>query len=90
MTKVFRCKGCGETNSIVEVSLVPRIVGVSPDGDGGLDYDSRGNDEYDWEAETVLQYACSNESCRFWQGQYGIGPFDAMDALPGIAEEVDE
>lgn len=67
----FKCKHCGELDSIVEVSVVPRVFrGIEPDGEGGIDY-MNGHDEAFWEAETNLGFACDNESCDYWQGNYG-------------------
>lgn len=63
------CKGCGEVDTIVEISVVPRIVGVSRDDDGSLEY---GFDEAFWEAETDLGYGCINMDCKFWHGTWGI------------------
>jgi len=68
MTKMLRCKGCGEINSIAEISLVPRRFYVEPDGSA-----MNGPDEAFWEAETVLGYACSNYECKFFDGDYGVG-----------------
>ena len=72
--KVYRCKGCGEYYTIVEVSLVPRTVGVRPPTEPiyGPEYDT-GHDVAYWEDEVVVGYGCLTESCRWWQGNLGVG-----------------
>lgn len=64
---MFRCKGCGETETIVEVEVVPRkhaIVATGPD----LDFEYGSEDDAFWEASITLGYACDNDECRYWQG----------------------
>lgn len=97
---VYRCKGCGATDSIGEISVVPRFVVIRPDGE----YLSRGwGDECFWESETVLGYACDNEQCEYWQGNYGTPSremqvnahgsfveFDMARTIEDIADSVEE
>jgi len=76
VSSVFQCKGCGETDSIVEVSLLPSIQTVRPDPAPNAtpfeDVDYSVSDPVDfWEGAPVLGYACRNERCRFWHGSYG-------------------
>lgn len=87
----YRCAGCGETRSIVEISLVPRVVGVAAEAPAPvvsdadrLDY---GADESFYEAETVLGYGCTNVDCDYWHGHFGIartgdGGYTVTPALP--------
>lgn len=94
---LFRCKGCGSYDSIVEISLVPRVMGVRPIGDGHYDHDD-GRDEAFWEAESVIGYGCDNDAtCEFWQGQYGLNHsaekgwwVDDAPSLEAIAEVVED
>lgn len=88
MSQIFKCRGCGEFDSIVEVGLVPRIVAVRPDGDGGTEYvDS--DDEAFWEAETNIGYGCTNSDCEFWQGDGGIRSHNDVLSVV-MAYELDE
>lgn len=69
--KQFRCKGCGEIDSIVEISLAPRIAWIEPPTEPIYGPEYPGLDKVFWEAETVLGYGCNNEECEFWQGIWG-------------------
>jgi len=70
----FQCKGCGKTNTIVEISLLPSIQVVRPDPAPNhtpfedLDY---GAFENFYEGAPVLGFGCETEWCQFWQGSYG-------------------
>jgi hypothetical protein len=91
----LQCKGCGEINSIVEVSLVPRIFYVEPDGSC-----LNGPEEAFWEAETTLGYGCTNDKCEFWHGvlgvdapsSFGVRPviFSKAQQIEDIAEVIDD
>lgn len=68
---VYRCRGCGTLDSIVEVELVPRIHDIrpaTPTADDPEPFDYGDGDEAFWEGSVTLGYACRNESCRYWQG----------------------
>jgi hypothetical protein len=93
--KQYRCRGCGAIDSIVEVELVPRVHDIRPDETGdGFEYGDM--DEAAWEASTTLGYGCSNEACRYWQGQYGesLGhdseDREMFEHAPGFTEGPDE
>lgn len=68
----YKCRGCGELDSIVEIDSVPRIVSITPeaDEDSGFDYPGW-TDEAFWESSTTIGYGCMNDGCDFWQGNYG-------------------
>ncbi|HEX5016579.1 MAG TPA: hypothetical protein VFX15_03215 [Actinomycetes bacterium] len=93
--KLYRCKGCGEIDTIHEISLVPRSVGIRPDGE----YLSRGwGDECYWEEETIIGVGCDNDKCEYWHGSWGHPMnrdqqpallFETAPKLEDIAEVVD-
>jgi hypothetical protein len=60
----YECRGCGETNNVVAVSLVPRTQYIFPG-------DEWGSDEAYWEGETVIGFGCMNDECRFAQVNVG-------------------
>ena len=102
MTTIYRCKGCGELDTIEEVNLQPRTMSVRPAvrAPGAFDYTGLEHDFY--ESDITLGFGCSNDVCEFWQGNYGhdegpdIAGYDPALiyvrkalALDEIAEEVD-
>lgn len=103
MSKVFRCKGCGEIDSIVEITLIPSIQTVQPDPADDhtpyedVDYTSSDPDNF-YEDAPVLGFGCRNERCTFWHGHHGYSRYDEQplmmfDRAPDlrtIAKEVDE
>jgi hypothetical protein len=84
----YTCAACGTPGAVVEVSLVPRVVGVAPVApDAPAEVDYTGFDEAFWDAETVLGYGCANADCEYWHGGYGIvrgedGTHRIVEALP--------
>lgn len=104
--KVFRCKGCGTDGSIVEVQLIPSIQTVRPDP--ATNHTPFEDVDYggvtDWrEAMTVLGFACRNESCEHWHGNWGTPSreeqvnahgrffeFVIAEDLSDIAEEIED
>lgn len=83
---MIRCRGCGKFDTVVQVSLVPRIFGMrAVDGEVVIDdgTDGRVLDEAYWEGETVIGHGCTNVDCEFWQGDPGISVRDgAFTVLP--------
>lgn len=67
----FRCKGCGEIDSIVVVSVVPREFGVVAVAKGEWEQ-SEVTDNAFWEAEATVGYGCHNVECPHWQGHLGV------------------
>jgi hypothetical protein len=98
----YKCKGCGELDSIVEISLVPTIQFVFPEqAENAVPFEDvdYGTQEHFPEAETVIGFGCFTESCQFWQGDYGNRAgiyeskwfrFDRALDLQQIAEVVEE
>lgn len=100
--QTFKCRGCGETDSIVEVSLIPSIQNVTPDpAPNHAPYEDVDYGDYEnfYESLTVLGFACSTDTCPFWQGSYGHPArfentgskrpiFEWARKLQDIAEEV--
>lgn len=68
--QVYRCKGCGEDDTIEEIGVVPRTMRAQPDGDG-IKYVDWTDKSY-FESESFLGYGCSNVMCEHWQGMVGI------------------
>ncbi len=92
----YRCKGCGEYDSIVEISLVPRTVIVRPPIEGFAEY---GYENLYTDAETIIGYGCTNSSCEWWQGIYGsdgsitdgtLRILSAPASVEAIAEEIED
>ena len=71
---VFQCKGCGKTDTIVEISLLPSTQRVQPDqGKGATPFEDvdYGAFENFYEGAPVLGFGCDTEWCHFWHGSYG-------------------
>jgi hypothetical protein len=97
----YTCAACGTPDAVVEVSLVPRVVGVTPVApEAPAEIEYTGFDEAFWDAETVLGYACTNAGCDHWNGNFGIMrgedgvrrivealPLDAAAVIPATVEE---
>lgn len=88
----FRCKGCGELDSIVEVSLMPFIAFVVPDeGKGATPFEDvdYGETITFSEADVDLGFGCYNESCERWQGNYGQASRESQVNANGRFVEID-
>jgi len=101
--KQFKCKGCGEIDSIVEVQLEPQIQTVRPEqAENAVPFEDVDYGGYEGfhEAIVVLGFGCRNESCQFWQGNWGAAypkkyetrliHFERAKDLDEIAEIVEE
>lgn len=73
----YRCKGCGEIDTIVEISVVPRIFSTTPNENGEPEPSFDGPDEAFWESEHAIGYGCNSglATCPFDQANYP-GPAD--------------
>lgn len=67
----YKCKGCGSLGSIVEIEVVPRTHEIVPDPADPESFTYGDQDEAFWEGSTTLGYGCTNETCQYWQGQWG-------------------
>jgi hypothetical protein len=83
MTKVYKCRGCGELDTIVEITLCTEIQEVSPDGDGGFTY---GPVVTFHEEPIIVGYGCNGAiGCPNWQGNYPGRDDDSRPRLDGPA-----